>query len=461
MVRPHVTKTASWSARPRLIEEGSTISPEPVQSTHMPDDEFNQELVGNVHPSDWPNPRPAGRYNLVVLGAGTAGLVTAAVAAGLGGQGRPGREGPHGRRLPERRLRPVQGAAPRLARLGRPPRASDFGARVSGRRCNSRLRRGDGQDAAASCEPQPQRLAARRFTSLGVDVFLGEGRFTGPDTVQVGDASLRFSKAAICTGARAASPEIPGIGEAGYLTNETVFNLTELPASPRGPRRGPIGCELAQAFARFGSRVTVIERSGVGSSATTPRPLESSRTGCRAMAWNSSSSPGCSRVERRAEGKVLCLETRGATSERVVDEILVGVGRAPNVEGLGLETVGVDSRRQDGRRSQQSAPDHQPADLRGRRRLLPLQVHPRRRRPGPDRDPERALPPPARPRLRDDGPLVIPWCTYTDPELAHVGMSAEGSRRAGNRDRHLHRQARRGRPGNSRRRDGRASHGSW
>ena len=91
--------------------------------------------------------------------------------------------------------------------------------------------------------------SARRFTSLGVDVFLGEGKFTGPETVQVGDASLRFSKAAICTGARAASPDIPGIREAGYLTNESVFNLTELPprlavlargrSAASWPRRSP------------------------------------------------------------------------------------------------------------------------------------------------------------------------------------------------------------------------------
>src|SRR5205807_6624102 len=91
-----------------------------------------------------------------------------------------------------------------------------------------------------------------------IDVFLGNARFTGLDTVEVESESLRFKKAVVATGARAADPAIPGLKEAGYLTNETVFSLTELPRRLAVIGAGPIGCELAQAFARFGAEVTLI-----------------------------------------------------------------------------------------------------------------------------------------------------------------------------------------------------------
>jgi pyruvate/2-oxoglutarate dehydrogenase complex dihydrolipoamide dehydrogenase (E3) component len=105
-----------------------------------------------------------------------------------------------------------------------------------------------------------QNDSARRYRSLGVDVYLRAGRFTEPDAVEVEGETLRFAKAVIATGARAAAPEIPGLAEAGYLTNESVFTLTELPRRLAVIGAGPIGCELAQAFARVGSEVWLLER---------------------------------------------------------------------------------------------------------------------------------------------------------------------------------------------------------
>src|SRR5205807_5323034 len=95
-----------------------------------------------------------------------------------------------------------------------------------------------------------------------IDVFLGNARFTGLDTVEVESESLRFKKAVVATGARAAAPPIPGLAEAGYLTNESVFTLTELPRRLAVIGAGPIGCELAQAFARFGAEVSLLEGQG-------------------------------------------------------------------------------------------------------------------------------------------------------------------------------------------------------
>jgi len=103
--------------------------------------------------------------------------------------------------------------------------------------------------------------SAQRFTKLGVDVFLGEARFIGPDTVEVAGQTLRFKRAVIATGARAVEPDISGLAEAGYLTNETVFNLTQCPARLAVMGGGPIGCELAQAFQRLGAKVSLLHKN--------------------------------------------------------------------------------------------------------------------------------------------------------------------------------------------------------
>ncbi len=113
--------------------------------------------------------------------------------------------------------------------------------------------------------------SAGRFRGLGVDVYLGSGRFTGKDTVEVAGKTLRFRRAVIATGARAARPGVPGLEEVGYLTNESVFNLTELPRRVAVVGAGPIGCELAQAFARFGAEVLLIGKQPTLLPARTPR----------------------------------------------------------------------------------------------------------------------------------------------------------------------------------------------
>ena len=223
----------------------------------LPDDVYNQALRRHVHPDGWANPEPKDRYNLVVIGAGTAGLVTAAGAAGIGAKVA----------LIEKHLLGGDclnyGCVPSKALIRAARAAADvrnssaFGIEVPP---------GTGVNFPAVME-RMRRLrseisshdSAARFRSLGVDVFLGVGRFTGRDSIGVDSATLRFRKAVIATGARAAAPSIPGLAEAGCLTNETVFSLTELPARLVVIGAGPIGCELAQTFARFGSEVFLVE----------------------------------------------------------------------------------------------------------------------------------------------------------------------------------------------------------
>ncbi len=222
----------------------------------LPPDEHDARLTANVRPADWVNPEPAERYHLVVLGAGTAGLVAAAGAAGLGARVA----------LVEKHLMGGDclnyGCVPskallRSARVAAQVRNSDvFGVRVSGEvridfpAVMERLRR-----LRASLSSSD---SAQRFRSLGVDVFLGEGRFGGPETVEVAGKILRFRKAVIATGGRPRRPATPGLAEVGFQTNETIFALTELPPRLAVIGGGPIGCELAQAFARLGARVTLL-----------------------------------------------------------------------------------------------------------------------------------------------------------------------------------------------------------
>ncbi|RME92601.1 MAG: FAD-containing oxidoreductase, partial [Verrucomicrobia bacterium] len=193
----------------------------------LPWDEHNRRLVANAHPSDWQNPEPPGRYHLVVLGGGTAGLVSAVGAAGLGARVA----------LIEKRLMGGDclntGCVPSKALLRAAKAAAEvrqaerFGLRPPGE---------PGIDFAAVME-RVRRLradisphdSAARFRELGVDVYLGEGRFTGPDTLEVGDRRLRFARAVIATGARAAVPNVPGLADTPFLTNETLFSLTALP----------------------------------------------------------------------------------------------------------------------------------------------------------------------------------------------------------------------------------------
>ncbi len=389
-----------------------------------PPDVYNQELVSNVHPPGWIDPEPAPRYNLVVIGAGTAGLITAAGSAGLGARVA----------LIERAFMGGDclnvGCVPskaliRSARAAAQVRdAGGFGVEVpAGTRVNFPLVMERMRRLRASISPND---SARRYAGLGVDVFLGSGRFSGPDTVEVGGKTLRFRRAVLATGARASKPAIPGLAEAGYLTNETVFTLTELPRRLAVIGAGPIGCELAQAFARFGSKVSllnnhdhILPREDPEAAALVQKALV--RDGVRLIQPCSTS-----RVDKQGADKVLTVNCHGADQQLHVDEILVGVGRSPNVADLNLEAVGVayDSKRgvHVNDRLQTSNPRiyaagdicsrfafTHAADAMARIVIQNALFYGRARASA----------------------LTIPWCTYTDPEVAHVGMDEEEARWAG------------------------------
>jgi pyruvate/2-oxoglutarate dehydrogenase complex dihydrolipoamide dehydrogenase (E3) component len=404
-----------------MSEPAIAHEPFPVE----PMDEFNVELVDNVHPAWWVNPEPAPRYHMVVIGAGTAGLVSAKGAAGLGARVA----------LIERHLMggdclnvgcvPSKGvirasrswadAREAAERFGGPQvsrdAAGDFGFAMARMR---RLRAGISKvDSAESAR------------AAGVDVFLGDGRFVSPDTLEVGGKRLRFRRAVIATGARAAEPPIPGLAEVGFRTNETIFNLTELPKRLVVIGGGPIGCELAQSFARFGSHVThlvkehhVLPREDADAAEIVQQAM---------LASGVHFEFGMKVVEARRKGgdKVVVFERGGQRQEVAADEILVAAGRAPNVEGMGLEAAGV----RYGRRGVE-VDDHLRTsnksifacgDVASRFQFTHIAD--------------------AQARIviqnalffghAKSSALTIPWCTYTTPEIAHVGMYEKDAKEKG------------------------------
>jgi pyruvate/2-oxoglutarate dehydrogenase complex dihydrolipoamide dehydrogenase (E3) component len=387
-----------------------------TQSIHViPEDTYNRTLVAHTHPPDWVNPDPAPCYNLVVIGAGTAGLVTAAGAAGLGAKvallerDLMGGDCLNVGCVPSKALLRAARAYAEVRDAGRYGVEVPPGTRVNFSAVMERMRR-------LRAEISPHDSVAR-FHSLGVDVFLGEGRFLSSDIIEVDGKKLQFRKAVIATGGRAAVLPIPGLAEASHLTNETVFSLTELPRRLAVIGAGPIGCEMAQAFARFGSQVSLLEiapqiliREDRDAAERIQRVLEQDGV---------SIALGCyiRTVKNQGTEKLIIVEQHGVSRELHVDAILLGVGRAPNVEGLNLEAVGVEYDTKVGVKVNDRLQTTNPriyaaGDICSAYKFTHMAD---------------AL---ARIVIQNTlflgrakaSALTVPWCTYTDPEIAHVGL---------------------------------------
>jgi pyruvate/2-oxoglutarate dehydrogenase complex dihydrolipoamide dehydrogenase (E3) component/uncharacterized membrane protein YdjX (TVP38/TMEM64 family) len=425
-----VTRLARAALAKKIAGNQTVQTPKAITSASStavlvkPVDAHNARLVSNLHPPDWRNPAPAPSYNLVVLGAGTAGLVTAAGAAGLGARVA----------LVEKHLMGGDclnvGCVPSKAviRCSRAifdaNEADRFGVRVGSpaqtdfAAVMERMRK-----LRADLSPHDSAL---RFAKLGVDVFLGEARFVGPDRVEVAGQTLRFKRAVIATGARAMDPPLPGLAEAGYLTNETVFNLTQRPPRLAVIGGGPIGCELAQAFQRLGSQVSLfhknahlLDREDMDAAALVQQTFI--REGIAVLL-----DAKITRVERNGAGKIIWYESQGKEERLAVDEILIGTGRAPNIEGLNLGAVGVQYDPRKGVLVNDCLQTTNPriyaagdvcmawkfthaADFAARLVIQNALFLGRKKASA----------------------LTMPWCTYTDPEIAHVGLYERDARERG------------------------------
>lgn len=387
----------------------------------QPYDEHNQRLEANVHPPDWANPTPDGPYDLIVVGAGTAGLVTAAIASSLGAK----------TALVERNLMggdclnvgcvPSKGLLSAARAAAAVKGSGEFGVHVEG---DVRVDFGQVMERMRKlrADISPADSAKRFSEEKGVAIHLGDAEFTSGDKIRVGEQTLCFKKAVIATGARAAAPPIDGLDSVDYLNNESLFSLTELPKSLGVIGAGPIGAEMTQAFARFGSEVHVINvattalpREDPDAGRIVQTALERDGVQFHSATKNLRLSDEQGRVRMQAEA------SRGPV-DVVVDKLLVAVGRAPNVDGLGLEAVGVEY---DPRKGVQ-VDDHYQT------------TNPKIYAAGDVCSPYKfthaadfmarsvvanALFTPWGVGKRRASSLVIPWATYTSPEVAHVGLS--------------------------------------
>jgi pyruvate/2-oxoglutarate dehydrogenase complex dihydrolipoamide dehydrogenase (E3) component len=317
---------------------GPSMWQEPV-SSYVSSNGYDRTILQHVHPPNWRNPEPKDRYNLVIIGAGPAGMLTALNAAKVGAKVA----------LIERdRLGGAcfnvgcisSKAIIRTSRLYAEMRnAEHFGAQVP---------TGSSVDFSAVMERMrrvrariSRRFSAQRLSSMGVDVYFGEARFDGPEAIVVERKRLRFKRALITSGARPAVPAIAGIAKAGYLTNENVFDLNECPPSLLVLGGGPLGCELAQAFCRLGSQVTIAQKD--------PMFLGNEERDAAQILSDALARDGIGihlnteAINVRTEGnrKLVDLVGDDGKSTVTVDEILVGIGSAPNVEGMNLEAAGV------------------------------------------------------------------------------------------------------------------------
>jgi len=401
----------------------AAMSRDRPRAAAFPVDSNDIDLIKSVHPPRWKNPKPGGTYNLVVIGAGPAGLTAAREAASLGAKVA----------LIERNL--IGGACVnvgcipsksiiRTARLYADIRdAETFGGdtpkhvRVDFQRAMTRMRQIRQRIGRAD--------AAETLASEGIDLYFGEARFSGQDSILVAGQSLRFRKALVATGAHPTLPTIPGLAEAGYLSNETMFDLVDCPKRLLVIGGGPLGCETAQAFCLLGAKVILAQSD--------PMFLPGEERDAAQILSDALAREG---VEVRLNTSVVAVRTAGGkkladlvrdddTTTISVDQIVTGIGRSPNVDGLDLENAGV-AYDASGIRVDDYLRTTNPRIYAAGDVCLEYKF-------------THTAEATARIAVRNAlflgrgrlSKLVVPWCTYTDPEIAHVGLYPAQARQNG------------------------------
>ena len=380
-----------------------------------PIDEHNRKLRDNVHPSDWPTKPSDQVYDMISIGAGTAGLVSSGGASMLGARAA----------LIERHNMGgdclVTGCVPsktliKSAHVAHQARhASEFGINVSDVQVDfpavmERLRRVRADMAHHD--------GAERLKGMGVDVLFGTAKFTGPNTIDLDGQEVKFRRAMICTGGRPFVPDIPGLRD-NCMISDTFFEQTELPKRLLVLGGGPIGCELAQSMQRLGSQVTMLVRGGHLMSKDDPEAGKIVEEVFAEEKLDVRFKTNLLNVERTDAGLVCTIEAGGEEQTQTFDKILVAAGRQPNVEGLGLEEAGVEFTR----RGITVNRLHQTSNKRiyaAGDVCSPFQFTHAAYAQAEFATLNALMPYPYRLNAKD---RVMSWVTYTDPEVAHAGIA--------------------------------------
>ena len=365
-------------------------------------------------------------YDLVVIGGGSGGLLVAGVAASLKAKvalverDRLGGDCLWYGCVPSKSLIHASRVAYDVKHAGR------FGIYCNDPEIDFAKAIGHVQSVISTIQPHD---SPERFAGLGVEVIFGSGEFINRHTFVVNNRHLKARAFVIATGSRAAIPSIPGLQEAGYVTNEQVFSLTERPDSLGVIGGGPIGCELGQAFSRLGSQVTIITSSDRLLPKEDPEAAQVVQAQLESEGIHVLTKARVERVEFAGGKKYLWAEP----DKIAVDQILIATGRQPNVESLNLEAAGVEMR-------QKSGAGYGDTSKQGIHVNAKLQT--------------------TNPRIYACGDViggyqfthvagyeanvvlknalflpvtkanyrVIPWATFTDPELARVGLTEQQAR---------------------------------